>query len=62
MEDVSVLRCLSISNRSLLDETNAISMPEKKAENNNEIMIMTIVELILITDFQMLKQNQVLLL
>ena len=60
MEDVSVLRCLSISNRSLLDETNAISMPEKKAENNNEIMIMTIVELILITDLQMLKQNQIL--
>tara|TARA_B100000902_G_scaffold392908_1_gene446107 strand:+ start:89 stop:295 length:207 start_codon:yes stop_codon:yes gene_type:complete len=31
---------LSNSNFNLLDETNAISIPEKKAENNKVIIIM----------------------
>ena len=33
MRDVMLLFCLSISNLSLFDDTKAISMPEKKAEN-----------------------------
>lgn len=33
----------SISNNNLLEDTNAISIPEKKAESNNEIVMVTIV-------------------
>ena len=36
------LLALSISTRSLLLETKAISMPEKKAENSNTMMQLTI--------------------
>lgn len=36
MDEVSERCFLSNSNRSLLDDTNAISSPEKKAEKTNE--------------------------
>lgn len=49
IEEVKLSFCISICKRNLLDVTNAISMPEKKAENNKVSKIKNMVVLLIIS-------------